>query len=229
ARGGSGRLGVRRVGRLGGGGRGAGTPGAAHAGAAPGMIHAAQTDQGAHQRRGGDEQHHQHLDHLHQVQRDPLVGLHEATARGQAREEQARQHDADPPSSATVIASKPMLPATPSVSRRSVPSTWTAPASPTRAPATASTRNAVRAGEMPATWAARGFEPTARKWNPIVERLISHHSATAAPAARNRPAWRRNPEPSSSGSAAFSPTDGEVGWDWLAPVNAAVFSAKNSR
>src|SRR5690606_1901188 len=71
------------------------------------------------------------------------------------------------PSSATVIASKPMLPATPSVRRFSVPSTWTAPARPTRAPATARTRKEVRAVEMPATCAARGFEPTARKWKPI--------------------------------------------------------------
>ena len=52
-----------------------------------------------------------------------------------------------------------------------------------------------------------------------------HHSTAAAPAARKSPAWRRKPEPSSSGSAAFSPIEGDVGWDWFAPVNAGVFSA----
>ena len=127
------------------------------------------------------------------------------------------------------MASKPMLPAMPSVKRFSVPSTCTAPARPTSAPATARTRKEVRAGEIPATRAARGFEPTARNWNPSVERLISHHSAAAQPAARKSPACRRKPEPSRCGSAAESAIEGEVGWAWFAPVKAAVFRAKNSR
>src|SRR5690625_5499937 len=82
---------------------------------------------------------------------------------------------------------------------------------------------------MPATRAARGLEPTARNWKPRVERLISHHSSTAEPAAITSPACSRNWGPSRTGRVAESAIDGEVGWDWLATVKTVVLDRKSTR
>src|SRR5690606_5072269 len=91
------------------------------------------------------------------------------------------------PSSATVIASKP-IPASTSVEKPvvEVPSTCVTPASATSAPETTMTHTVVRPTSMPATRAARGFSPTARKVKPSFERSMSHQVAATARSASTK-------------------------------------------
>jgi hypothetical protein len=65
---------------------------------------------------------------------------------------------------------------------------------------------------MPALRDAFGLDPTARNRKPHVERVISHHTKTAARIATRNPALSRNLSPSSSGRFAFGPTAGLFGW-----------------
>ena len=65
--------------------------------------------------------------------------------------------------------------------------------------------------EMPAVRAACRFEPTARNLKPMVERLMSHQTNTAASTATTNPQCRRNCPPRSAGYCADSGTGGEIG------------------
>ena len=91
------------------------------------------------------------------------------------------------PSRATVMASNPIVPAMPSVRYLAVPSSWTAPARPARAPDGEHHVDRDPLDEMPAVREAFGLNPTARYWNPIRERDMSHQTNTAARIAMMNP------------------------------------------
>ena len=110
------------------------------------------------------------------------------------------------PRSATVMASKPMVPTTDSSMLFWVPRTGAVAASPHRAPEIIMTRLVTQGTLMPAVRAASALRPVARSWKPRRERSMSHHTATATSRARRNPAWRRKESPASEGYWAASAT-----------------------
>ena len=122
---------------------------------------------------------------------DDVAACIEDAARPQRAEQDAGEHDADRiarPSSATVIASKPISPAI--VAERVLRGTaehLVDAGQPARPPAISMTPMSARLTLMPAVRAAFGFAPTARNWKPMVERSRSHQTKAAATSARRKP------------------------------------------
>ena len=109
-------------------------------------------------------------------------------------------HGLPRPSSATVMPSKPMLPATEPVNAPAVPSSTVVPPRPASAPAMIIVPVYETATLIPAVRAASGLRPTARSSKPNVERLSNHATATTAATLSRMPRCTRRSPPASFGS-----------------------------
>ena len=114
------------------------------------------------------------------------------------------------PSNATVMASNPVLPVTPSVRYFRSPVMVTPPARPHSAPERVNVTVVTLPIDIPAVFAASGLAPTARSSNPHVERSRYHHTKTVARRAMTTPPliWNGG---AVSGSCAVASIVGERG------------------